>query len=68
MAEKVYRFWHHCQGEKKSRDDPTLGLNLCPGNGTRPALRSLLSVALSSVRVCKFYHFGCFSQLDGFSM
>jgi len=45
----VYRFLNHCQGRKKSRERRITGRNLCPGNGARSALRSLRSVALSSV-------------------
>jgi hypothetical protein len=65
---KVYRFLNHCQGSKKSRDCRISGHNLCPGNGARTALRSLLSVALSSARAPLFYHIGCPLPLDGFSL
>jgi hypothetical protein len=41
------------------------GLSLA--SGARSALRSLLSVALSSVRAPQFYHVGLFLPLDGFS-
>ena len=53
--EQVYRFFSgHCQGKKnRGRWLPTA---LCPDNGALPALRSLLSVALSSIRVQRFYH------------
>jgi|SRR4030067_337962 len=45
------------RAEKEQRAlDPATAL--CPDNGTLPALRSLLSVALSSVRVRRFYHVG----------
>ena len=46
--------------------DPAIAL--CPDNGTLTALRSLLSVALSSVRVRRFYHLALFLPLDGFSL
>jgi len=45
-----------------------MNLTLCPGNGARSALRSLLSVALSSARAPRFYHAGMVLLLDGFSM
>jgi hypothetical protein len=32
---KVYRFWNHCQGRKKSRERRFSGHSLCPGNGAR---------------------------------
>jgi hypothetical protein len=52
---QVYRiFFGHCQG--KRTEGYVRSTALCPDNGTLPALRSLLSVALSSVRVRKFYH------------
>lgn len=41
---------------------------LCPDNSARPALRSLLSVALSSVRALQFYHACLFLLMDGFSL
>ncbi|NMC14790.1 MAG: hypothetical protein GYA34_18130 [Chloroflexi bacterium] len=77
MAEKqVYRFVNHCQGKKlalnkvqeKSRERRLSGHSLCPGNGARSVLRSLLSVALSSIRAPQFYHAGLFLPLDGFSL
>ena len=46
--------------------DPAIAL--CPDNGTLTALRSLLSVALSSARAPRFYHAGMFLPLDGFSL
>jgi hypothetical protein len=55
-------------GHKKSRECPISGHSLCPGNGARSALRSLLSVALSSGRALQFYHHGWFLPLDGFSL
>ena len=65
--EQVYRFFSgHCQGKKnRGRWLPTA---LCPDNGALPALRSLLSVALSSARAPRFYHVGMFLPLDGFSL
>lgn len=66
MAEqKVYRFLTIARAEKRA--EACCGI-LCPGNGARPALRSLLSVALSSVRALQFYHPGLFLPLDGFSI
>ena len=64
---KVYRFLTIARAEKEQRA-PDLGRSLCPGNGARSALRSLLSVALSSVRAPQFYHVGLFLPLVGFSM
>jgi hypothetical protein len=40
-------FFSHCQGKKEQRAWD-LSTALCPDNGTLTALRSLLSVALSS--------------------
>jgi hypothetical protein len=65
---KVYRFLNHCQGTKKSRERRFSGHSLCPGNGARSALRSLLSVALSSARAPRFYHAVTFLPLAGFSL
>jgi hypothetical protein len=69
MAEKkVYRFLTIARAVKKEQRAPDPGRSLCPGNGARSALRSLLSVALSSVRALPFYHAGLFLPLDGFSI
>jgi len=65
MAEKGLSLSDHCQGRKIVQ---RMNLTLCPGNGARSALRSLLSVALSSARAPRFYHVGLFLQVDGFSM
>jgi hypothetical protein len=69
MAKKqVYRFLTIARADIKSRERRFPGHSLCPGNGARSALRSLLSVALSSVRALRFYHAGLFLPVDGFSM
>jgi hypothetical protein len=70
---KVYRFGAIARAKpalnkmkEKSRGFRLSGHILCPGNGARSALRSLLSVALSSVRACHsttmayFYHWTVF--------
>jgi hypothetical protein len=71
---KVYRFGTIARVKlvlnkvkEKSRGSRLSGHSLCPGNGARSALRSLLSVALSSVRAMSFYYSGLFLPLDGFS-
>jgi hypothetical protein len=72
---KVYRFGAIARAKpalnkmkEKSRGFRLSGHILCPGNGARSALRSLLSVALSSVRAMPFYHDGLLLPLDGFSI
>ena len=68
MAEKGLSLYDHCQDRKKSRERRFPGRSLCPGNGARSALRSLLSVALSSARAMQFYHVDLGWLVDGFSL
>ena len=61
---KVYRFNTIARAEKRAESAEISGHSPCPGKSTRPALRSLLSVALSSVRVLPFYYAGTFLPLQ----